>query len=58
MMAAQLFGSVVLWIIGLLVLHFVIYSAVKSGTVTVTLDSSKNYYIEFLGPCDFNGYIQ
>lgn len=33
-------------------------SAGKSGTVTVTLDSSKNYYIEFLGPCDFNGYIQ
>lgn len=33
-------------------------AAGSSGVVTVSLDSSSNYYIEFQGPCDFSGYIE
>lgn len=30
----------------------------RSGTVTVSLNKSSNYYIEFTGPNNFNGYIE
>ncbi|WP_392454978.1 hypothetical protein ACF3OH_12725 [Chryseomicrobium aureum] len=30
-MGAEIFGTIILWILGLLVLHFVIYTAVRDG---------------------------
>jgi len=30
-MAGQIFGTIILWILGLLVLHFVIFTAVREG---------------------------
>ncbi|QTD40355.1 hypothetical protein [Sporosarcina sp. Te-1] len=33
-------------------------AAGATGTVNVSLDASKNYYIVFQGPCDVGGWIQ